>query len=224
MQSWCYQTSVTPYRCSLGATKTPSHPTDAVLVLPNHQYTLKMQSWYYQTSVTPWRCSLGATKPPAHHEDGGKVSFRKVGKLSSWRDSPRKFHGKAPCSFEISIIPHPKTQRHKLDVLQIALTASLTSKHDSHVTYISDSANKKDTEKHELYCCGPLSYMATALPSHYCLRQTDWSLLARRVKRQAGRGWGVGDRASSSKHLLYVSKTLSRNPQDSAVSLRQFNF
>ena len=53
MQSWCYQTSVTPYRCSLGATKTPSHPTDAVLVLPNHQHTLKMQSWYYQTSVTP---------------------------------------------------------------------------------------------------------------------------------------------------------------------------
>ena len=41
------------------------------------------------------------------------------------------------------------------------------------------------------------------------------------VKRQAGQG---GNSACSFKRFLYVSKTLSRNPEDSAVSMEQFNF
>ena len=69
MLSWCYQTTSTPWRCSLGDTKPTAHPEDAVLVLPYHQHTLKMQSWCYQTNSTPWRRSLYATKPPAHPED-----------------------------------------------------------------------------------------------------------------------------------------------------------
>jgi hypothetical protein len=55
--------------CSFGATKPPARSDDAVLVLLNHQHTLKMQSWCYQTIRTPWRCSLVDTKPPAHPED-----------------------------------------------------------------------------------------------------------------------------------------------------------
>jgi len=41
------------------------------------------------------------------------------------------------------------------------------------------------------------------------------------VKRQADQ---VGNHAHSSKHLLYISKTYSRNLQDPAVSLKQFSF
>jgi hypothetical protein len=47
---------------------------------------------------------------------------------------------------------HPTTELHKLDAQQPAMTASLTSKHDSHEKYINDSANIKDTEKYEFYC------------------------------------------------------------------------
>jgi hypothetical protein len=51
--------------------------------------------------------------------------------------------------------------------------------------------------------------------------------------RQLDQFWSGGEEASwsggkhsalSSKSFLYVSNTLSRNPQDSAVSLKQFNF
>jgi hypothetical protein len=41
------------------------------------------------------------------------------------------------------------------------------------------------------------------------------------VKGQAGQG---ENSTRSSKPLFYVSKTLSRNPQDSAISLKEFNF
>jgi len=42
LQFWCYQTTSTPWRCSLGASKPPAHPEDAIWVLSNHQNTLKM--------------------------------------------------------------------------------------------------------------------------------------------------------------------------------------
>jgi hypothetical protein len=41
------------------------------------------------------------------------------------------------------------------------------------------------------------------------------------VKRQAGQG---GNSARSAIRFLYVSKTLSHDPQDSAVSLKEFSF
>jgi hypothetical protein len=41
------------------------------------------------------------------------------------------------------------------------------------------------------------------------------------VKRQADQG---GNIARSSKRFLYVSKTSSRNPQDLAIYLKQFDF
>jgi hypothetical protein len=108
-----------------------------------------MHSWCYQTISTTQRCSLGATKPPPQPEDGNGVSSRNVGKLSHPDAAvcQRKFHGKAPRSFETSRTTYPSKQFHKLDALQPAITASLTSKHDSHEKYISDSANIKDTEK-----------------------------------------------------------------------------
>ena len=86
MQSWWYQTTNTPLRCSLGATKPQAHPEDAVLVLANHQHTLKMQSWCYQTISITWRCSLGATKPPAQPEDVVLVlpNNRHTLKMQSW--------------------------------------------------------------------------------------------------------------------------------------------
>ena len=68
-QVWCCQTSSTPWKYSLGATKTATHPEDTVLVLPKQQHTLKVQSWCYQNSSTPWRYSLGATKTAAYPED-----------------------------------------------------------------------------------------------------------------------------------------------------------
>ena len=187
---WCYKATSTPWRCSIVATKPRAHPEDAVLVLPNHQHalnivfvlpnhqhTVKTQSWCYQTNSTHWRRSLVATKPPAHPEDAVLVlpnhqHTLKMGtelvpqtpenlNILTRLSARKKFHAKAPRSFETSITTHPTTQLHKLDALQSAITASLTSKHDSHVTYISDSANRKDTEEYVFYCWGVLSCLPT---------------------------------------------------------------
>ena len=86
IQSWCYQTTSTPWRYSLGATKPPAHPEDTVLVLPNHQHTRKIQSWFYKTTNTPWRYSLGSTKPPTHPEDTVLVlpNHQHTLKIQSW--------------------------------------------------------------------------------------------------------------------------------------------
>jgi hypothetical protein len=58
-------------------------------------------------------------------------------------------------------------------------------------------------------------------PTVCCLHQRAWPHL---VQRWRGNLVREGNSVGSSKCFLYVSMTLSCNPQDSAVSLKQFNF
>ena len=58
-------------------------------------------------------------------------------------------------------------------------------------------------------------------PTVYCLHQIAWSHLAWWWRRKLVR---MGNSICSSKRFLYISITLSHNPHDSAVYLKQFNF